>query len=102
MLKSDYLVLAAKASFALFIIGAISTILYFYTNYGFLTVISAVCFSISAVPSFLALVTVLREIYLAKNETSWKVKWLFVVIFVLVVGILIYIYVGRKELKKQV
>ncbi len=101
MAKIDYLEIAAKSSFALFIIGAISTILYFYTNYGFLVLISTICFSISAVPSFLALVTVLREIYLAKNETTWKVKWLLVVLFVLVVGILIYIYVGRKELKKK-
>lgn len=101
MANKDYLVLIAKASFGLFVVGATCTVLYLYTNLVLFTAVAALCFSISAVPSFIALVTVLREIYLAKNETQWKVKWLLIVLFVLVVGILIYIYSGRKELKKS-
>ncbi len=47
--------------------------------------------------SLIALIWGLIDILKAKNDTTWKILWVIVCLFLGIFGVIIYFFVGRKQ-----
>ena len=54
---------------------------------------------IIAIAGFIAFIWALIDIIKAKNETNWKLLWVVICLFLGVIGVIIYYFVGRKDRK---
>lgn len=49
--------------------------------------------------SFIFFIWAVINIVQAKNETSWKILWILICLFLGIVGVIIYYFVGKKQRK---
>jgi len=47
--------------------------------------------------SFIAFIWAIIDILKAKNETNWKILWVIICLFLGLIGVIIYYFVGRKQ-----
>lgn len=54
---------------------------------------------ILAIISIIAFFWALINILTAKNDTNWKILWVLLCLFLGIIGVIIYLCIGRKERK---
>jgi len=99
----DYFKMGIEIFMILLAIEIISSVLWFFL-YGYNPSIAGLILEIGMGSMVLGILTLflifLMDIITAKNDISWKLLWGIVVIFIVGLGWIFYLMIGRKERKE--